>query len=73
MVREHGPAYRSEWATMCSIAEKLGGKTEIVRPWVRRAQRDDSGGDDEIVADALGPMPIRYARAAQQMRDLEGR
>jgi transposase-like protein len=33
---EHG----SEWAAICSIAEKLGCKAETLRKWVRQAERD---------------------------------
>jgi transposase len=51
MVRDHRPEYPSEWATMCSIAEKLGCKTETLRQWVRRGQRDESGGEGELSGD----------------------
>ena len=51
MVREHRSEYPSEWATMCSIAEKLGCKTETLRQWVRRTQRDESGVVDALSGD----------------------
>jgi len=51
IVREHRPEYPSEWATLCSIAEKLGCKTETLRQWVRRAQRDEKGADGALSAD----------------------
>jgi transposase len=40
MVVEHRRDYPSEWATIRSIAEKFGMKTETLRLWVRRAQID---------------------------------
>jgi transposase len=40
MVAEHRRDYPSEWATIRSIAEKFGMKTETLRLWVRRAQID---------------------------------
>ena len=40
MVAEHRRDYPSEWATICSIAEKFGMKSETLRLWVRRAQID---------------------------------
>ncbi len=39
MVAEQTPEYESEWATICSIAEKLGCAPETLRKWVRRAER----------------------------------
>jgi transposase-like protein len=51
MVREHRAEYPADWATMCSIAEKLGCKTETLRQWVRRTQRDESGGGEALSAD----------------------
>jgi transposase len=32
--------YPSEWAAICSIAEKFGVTSETLRKWVRRAQID---------------------------------
>ena len=40
MVAEQRKEYPSEWATIRSIAEKFGMKTETLRQWVRRAQID---------------------------------
>ena len=40
MVIEHRDEYPSEWATMTSIAGKLGMTPETLRTWVRRAQID---------------------------------
>jgi len=40
MVLEHGPEHPSQWATIQSIAEKLGCRDETLRRWVRQAERD---------------------------------
>jgi transposase-like protein len=40
MVREHANEHASEWAAICSIAEKVGCNAETLRLWVRRSERD---------------------------------
>jgi len=40
MVWEHASSHDSEWAAMCSIAEKIGCAPETLRKWVRQAERD---------------------------------
>jgi transposase len=40
MVFEQRKEHPSEWATIRSIAEKFGVKTETLRQWVRRAEID---------------------------------
>ncbi len=40
MVFEHEREYESQWATIVSIAEKIGCSGETLRNWVRRAERD---------------------------------
>ena len=37
--------YDSQWATICSIAPKMGGTPETLRVWVRQQERDTGGGD----------------------------
>ncbi len=41
LVREHGAEHPSEWATIESIASKLGCTAETLRKWVRQAERDN--------------------------------
>jgi len=41
MVFEHAHEHKSQWATMRSVAEKLDCTTEILRRWVRQAERDE--------------------------------
>ena len=40
MVFEQLHEYPSQWATIRSVAEKLGCTTEALRRWVRQAERD---------------------------------
>ena len=40
MVFDHAPEHPSQWATIRSVAEKLGCTTETLRRWVRQAERD---------------------------------
>lgn len=40
MVYEQAPAHPSQWATICSIAEKIGCTPETLRKWLRQAERD---------------------------------
>jgi len=44
MVQEHRGDYRSQWAAIVSIAEKVGCKPETLRLWLRKARRDEDGG-----------------------------
>jgi transposase len=40
MVFDHAHEHASQWATIRSVAEKLGCTTETLRRWVRQAERD---------------------------------
>jgi len=40
MVFEHESEYGSQWATILSIASKIGCTPETLRQWVRQAERD---------------------------------
>jgi len=40
MVFEHASEHPSQWATIRSVAEKLDCTTEVLRRWVRQAERD---------------------------------
>ena len=71
MVREHANEHASEWATICSISEKVGCNAETLRLWVRRAERDRgvrSGlGSDE--RDRLKALE-REVRALRQANEI---
>ncbi len=40
MVFDHAHEHASQWATIRSVAEKLGCTVEALRRWVRQAERD---------------------------------
>ena len=40
MVLDHAHEHPSQWATIRSVADKLGCTTEALRRWVRQAERD---------------------------------
>ena len=40
MVFDHAHEYPSQWAALRSVAEKLGCGSEVLRRWVRQAERD---------------------------------
>ena len=40
MVFEHADEHPSQWATIRSVADKIGCTTEALRRWVRQAERD---------------------------------
>ena len=40
MVFDHEHEYPSQWAAICSVADKLGPQPETVRGWVRQSERD---------------------------------
>ena len=40
MVHEQEPAHSSRWATIVSIAEKIGCTPETLRKWVQRSEID---------------------------------
>jgi transposase len=40
LVQEHEHEHPSQWATICSVAEKIGCSAETLRNWVHQAERD---------------------------------
>ena len=40
MVLDHAAEHPSQWAAIRSVAEKLGCTVEMLRRWVRQAERD---------------------------------
>ncbi len=40
MVFEHQGEHESQWAAICSVAQKVGCSSEALRKWVRSAERD---------------------------------
>ena len=40
LVLDHAHEYRSQWAAIRSVAEKIGCTSETLRSWVRQVERD---------------------------------
>ncbi len=40
LVLDHQEKYDSQWATIRSVAEKIGCSAEALRNWIRQAERD---------------------------------
>jgi transposase len=59
LVLEHREEYPSEWAAICSIAEKCDMGPETVRKWLRRAEVDD------------GKRPGTSTAEGQRIKELE--
>jgi transposase len=59
MVLEHQAEHESQWAAICSMAEKIGCSAETLRKWVRRAERD------------LGKRPGLTTAERERMKELE--
>jgi transposase len=59
MVFEHQGEHDSQWATINSIAGKIGCTTETLRNWVRQAERD------------AGKRPGLTTDERQRLKDLE--
>jgi len=59
MVAEHRDEYASEWATIESVARRIGVGAETLRKWVRRSQIDN------------GVRPGLTTDERQKLKDLE--
>lgn len=45
LVFESQHEYSSQWAAICSVAQKIGCSPETLRAWIRQQERDAGGGD----------------------------
>jgi len=61
MVMEHTDAHSSQWATIRSVAAKIGCAPETLRKWVRQGERD--------VGDRPGPTTTDLERLTQLERE----
>ena len=73
MVFEHADAHASQWATIRSIAGRLGCTAEALRRWVRQAERDGgtrpgSTTDDRQRVKALEREVLELKRANEILR-----
>ena len=51
LVFEQESAHDSQWATMESVASKIGCTAETLRKWVRQAERDQGRGEGMTTSD----------------------
>jgi transposase len=65
MVLEHQQEHGSQWATICSIAPKIGCTAETLRKWVRRTEVD-TGLRDGVTSDERA----RVKELEQENREL---
>ena len=66
LVVEARPSYPSEWATIESVAGKLGASAETVRTWVRQAEVD--GGQRPGVTSEESAEIRRLRRQVAELR-----
>ncbi len=52
MVREHPGEHDSEWATIVSIAGKIGCTAETLRRWIRQADKNSSQREGVTTAES---------------------
>jgi transposase-like protein len=61
LVFEQQAQHESQWAAMCSVAEKIGATADTVRRWVRQAERDAGKRDGLTTSSGPGPTATRSA------------
>ncbi|TCT21385.1 transposase [Thiobaca trueperi] len=66
MVREHPGEHDSEWATIVSIAGKIGCTAETLRRWIRQA--DKNSGQREGVTTAESERVKALEREVRELR-----
>jgi transposase len=68
MVFEHQGEYESPWATLCSIASKVGCTPETLRKWVRQAEIDE-GRKNGLTSDERAHMKA-LEREVKELREV---
>jgi transposase len=69
MVLEHEAEYPSRWAALTSISAKIGCKTETLRLWMKRAERDNGAGS-AVTLGASGDVAERLKALERENREL---
>jgi len=65
MVLDHQGEHGSQWATIQSIASKIGCSGETLRNWVRQSERDDG-----LRAEPMSEERERIKSLEREMREL---
>ena len=68
MVLEHRGEHTSQWATIASIAAKIGCTAQTLSNWVRQADRDDGRRAGPTSASASKRLSERTASCARPTR-----
>jgi transposase-like protein len=70
MVLEHRGEHASEWATIGSIASKIGCTGETLRGWVRQAGRDQGlrAGPTTDERERIKALSARFASCGRRTR-----
>ena len=66
LVQEHPGEYESQWATIQSVAGKIGCTAETLRRWLRQAERDS--GEREGVTTAERERITALEREVRELR-----
>ena len=66
LVREHPGEHESQWATIQSVAGKIGCTAETLRRWLRQAERDS--GEREGVTTAERERIKALEREVRELR-----
>ena len=66
LVREHPGEHESQWATIQSVAGKIGCMAETLRRWLRQAERDS--GEREGVTTAERERIKALEREVRELR-----
>ena len=69
MVLDHEGEYASRWAALTSISAKIGCKTETLRLWMKRAERD-RGASSAVTPGGSGEVAARLKALERENREL---
>ena len=71
MVFEHAHEHASQWATMRSVAEKLGCTVEALRRWVRQAEPEERKGEHMAAERDSGTRPGLTTSEREELKRLQ--